>query len=281
MPPTVLRDGPLAGGAMPRGTRAPSCSRWRPHLREHRRLRGRPPGLAPHPVAAGATAPLRRCAAPGASRRRYRDGVPCLCWLLPVPWVVSMRHCRAIDVETPSSASLVRTIQQVATPANHQTTRPSRRRPGNRAGECPRADEGADVDCTAIGVEGGEGPAPGPEEVTPRCCSAAPTARVRSARTRLCRCRRVTSPGMRGRCPRSACVSVHVHPRDTDGRESLDPGTVGAVTSAIRDAAPRNGNRCHDRPLGRARPWRPRRNHRTVGPVACAGPPRRRLGQRP
>ena len=33
--------------------------------------------------------------------------------------------------------------------------------------------------------------------------------------------------------------SVHVHPRDRDGRESLDPGTVGAVTSAIRAAAPR------------------------------------------
>jgi uncharacterized protein (DUF849 family) len=32
-------------------------------------------------------------------------------------------------------------------------------------------------------------------------------------------------------------VSVHVHPRDTDGRESLAPGTVGAVTSAVRDAA--------------------------------------------
>jgi uncharacterized protein (DUF849 family) len=34
-------------------------------------------------------------------------------------------------------------------------------------------------------------------------------------------------------------LSVHVHPRDMDGRESLDPGTVGAVTSAIRKAAPR------------------------------------------
>ena len=34
-------------------------------------------------------------------------------------------------------------------------------------------------------------------------------------------------------------LSVHVHPRDRDGRESLDPGTIGAVTSAIRKAAPR------------------------------------------
>jgi uncharacterized protein (DUF849 family) len=33
--------------------------------------------------------------------------------------------------------------------------------------------------------------------------------------------------------------SLHVHPRDQDGRESLDAGTIGAVTSAIRDAAPR------------------------------------------
>nr|WP_116711534.1 3-keto-5-aminohexanoate cleavage protein [Actinomycetospora cinnamomea] len=33
--------------------------------------------------------------------------------------------------------------------------------------------------------------------------------------------------------------SVHVHPRDRDGRESLDPPTVGAVTHAIRAAAPR------------------------------------------
>jgi uncharacterized protein (DUF849 family) len=32
--------------------------------------------------------------------------------------------------------------------------------------------------------------------------------------------------------------SLHVHPRDQDGRESLDAGTVGTVTSAIRDAAP-------------------------------------------
>ncbi|PVZ11056.1 uncharacterized protein (DUF849 family) [Actinomycetospora cinnamomea] len=33
--------------------------------------------------------------------------------------------------------------------------------------------------------------------------------------------------------------SVHVHPRDRDGRESLDLDTVGAVTSAIREMAPR------------------------------------------
>lgn len=33
--------------------------------------------------------------------------------------------------------------------------------------------------------------------------------------------------------------SVHVHPRDRDGRESLDAGTIGAVTSAIREVAPR------------------------------------------
>jgi uncharacterized protein (DUF849 family) len=33
-------------------------------------------------------------------------------------------------------------------------------------------------------------------------------------------------------------LSVHVHPRDRDGRESLDPRTIGAVTSAIREAAP-------------------------------------------
>lgn len=33
--------------------------------------------------------------------------------------------------------------------------------------------------------------------------------------------------------------SVHVHPRDRDGRESLDPGTIAAATSAIRKAAPR------------------------------------------
>ncbi|MDD7940895.1 3-keto-5-aminohexanoate cleavage protein [Actinomycetospora lutea] len=31
---------------------------------------------------------------------------------------------------------------------------------------------------------------------------------------------------------------VHVHPRDPDGRESLDPSTVGAVTRAIREMAP-------------------------------------------
>ena len=34
-------------------------------------------------------------------------------------------------------------------------------------------------------------------------------------------------------------LNVHVHPRDHEGRESLDPGTVGAVTSAIRKVAPR------------------------------------------
>jgi uncharacterized protein (DUF849 family) len=33
-------------------------------------------------------------------------------------------------------------------------------------------------------------------------------------------------------------LNVHVHPRDRDGRESLDPGIVGAVTSAIRKVAP-------------------------------------------
>ncbi len=33
--------------------------------------------------------------------------------------------------------------------------------------------------------------------------------------------------------------SVHVHPRDRDGQESLDAGTIGAVTSAIREAVPR------------------------------------------
>src|SRR5215208_6622708 len=34
-------------------------------------------------------------------------------------------------------------------------------------------------------------------------------------------------------------LGVLVHPRDPDGRESLDPRTIGAVTSAIRKAAPR------------------------------------------
>lgn len=33
--------------------------------------------------------------------------------------------------------------------------------------------------------------------------------------------------------------SLHVHPRDQDGRESLDPAVVGAVTSAIRETTPR------------------------------------------
>src|SRR5689334_9060497 len=32
--------------------------------------------------------------------------------------------------------------------------------------------------------------------------------------------------------------SFHVHPRDVDGQESLDPGPIGAVVSAIRQAAP-------------------------------------------
>jgi uncharacterized protein (DUF849 family) len=32
--------------------------------------------------------------------------------------------------------------------------------------------------------------------------------------------------------------SVHVHPRDPDGQESLDPGTIGAVCGAIREAVP-------------------------------------------
>lgn len=32
--------------------------------------------------------------------------------------------------------------------------------------------------------------------------------------------------------------SLHVHPRDRDGRESLDPGIIGTVTSAIRKTAP-------------------------------------------
>lgn len=33
-------------------------------------------------------------------------------------------------------------------------------------------------------------------------------------------------------------MSVHVHPRDRDGHESLDPDTVAAATTAIRAAAP-------------------------------------------
>jgi uncharacterized protein (DUF849 family) len=33
-------------------------------------------------------------------------------------------------------------------------------------------------------------------------------------------------------------TSFHVHPRDVDGHESLDPGPIGAVVSAIRSAAP-------------------------------------------
>lgn len=33
-------------------------------------------------------------------------------------------------------------------------------------------------------------------------------------------------------------TSIHVHPRDVDGQESLDPGPIGAVVSAIRQAAP-------------------------------------------
>jgi uncharacterized protein (DUF849 family) len=33
-------------------------------------------------------------------------------------------------------------------------------------------------------------------------------------------------------------TSFHVHPRDPGGHESLDPGTIGAVTSAIREAVP-------------------------------------------
>lgn len=33
-------------------------------------------------------------------------------------------------------------------------------------------------------------------------------------------------------------TSMHVHPRDVDGQESLDPGPIGAVVSAIRAVAP-------------------------------------------
>jgi uncharacterized protein (DUF849 family) len=91
----------------------------------------------------------------------------------------------------------------------------------------------------AIGVEGGEGPATRPEDgdaTVLQCCpngarpiGAYPAVPV-SPRHLARDARAVSALGV---------VSVHVHPRDADGRESLAAGTVGAVTSAIRDAAPR------------------------------------------
>lgn len=50
------------------------------------------------------------------------------------------------------------------------------------------------------------------------------------------------SPRQLARDARAVAVlgvtSFHVHPRSVDGHESLDPGCIGAVVSAIRSAAP-------------------------------------------
>ncbi|MEE3920164.1 3-keto-5-aminohexanoate cleavage protein [Micromonospora sp. BRA006-A] len=40
------------------------------------------------------------------------------------------------------------------------------------------------------------------------------------------------------RCATAGVVAVHVHPRDDDGTESLDPAVIAAAVTAIRDARP-------------------------------------------
>jgi uncharacterized protein (DUF849 family) len=40
------------------------------------------------------------------------------------------------------------------------------------------------------------------------------------------------------RCRAAGASAVHVHPRDVDGRETLDAGVIGAALTAIRDACP-------------------------------------------
>jgi hypothetical protein len=124
---------------VPRGTRASSCWRWRPRPREHRWPPGRPPGLAPHPAADGASAPLRRCATSGAFRRLCRDGVPWSCRRPPAPWSVVREALPGGRCGNALPASLVLTIQQVATPANSQTTRSSGRQLRSRWSCPPKA----------------------------------------------------------------------------------------------------------------------------------------------
>jgi uncharacterized protein (DUF849 family) len=101
------------------------------------------------------------------------------------------------------------------------------------------ADAHADVACIAVGVEAVGEPVtrPGGGDATVlQCCpnGARPAGgypAVPMSPRHLARdARAVAALGV---------LSVHVHPRDQDGRESLDPRTIGAVTSAIRKAAPR------------------------------------------
>jgi uncharacterized protein (DUF849 family) len=40
-------------------------------------------------------------------------------------------------------------------------------------------------------------------------------------------------------CVKAGARSVHCHPRDEDGHESLEPGPIAAAVRAIRDASPR------------------------------------------
>ena len=84
-----------------------------------------------------------------------------------------------------------------------------------------------------------------------------------------------TWPGTPGRWPGWASPSVHVHPRDPDGHETLDPVHVGDAVAAIRPEVPdmeigvTTGRWIQPDPAGASRPCSPGGTSASASPT-CA-----------